>query len=141
MDKLLRFSFLSLFSILCGVAHADLPQTATWDFTNADVVTAAVALSGSTEASTIAAVENNGLLLTIEANGQTIRNNGNSIQTGNPVVFKVPVQGKKDEVTVVGYPGYFAYSIAGTDGCNLRRAFEVPSSHHQIRYCGQEIEV
>lgn len=123
MDKLLRFSFLSLFSILCGVAHADLPQTATWDFTNADVVTAAVALSGSTEASTIAAVENNGLLLTIEANGQTIRNNGNSIQTGNPVVFKVPVQGKKDEVTVVGYPGYFAYSIAGTDATEATTSY------------------
>ena len=115
MNKLLRFSLLSILSILCGVAHADLPQTATWDFTNAGVVDAAVALSGSTEAGTIAAVENNGLLLTIEANGQTIRNNSNSIQTGNPVVFKVPVQGKKDVVTVVGYPGYFAYSIAGTD--------------------------
>ena len=74
-----------------------LPITATWDFTNADIVAAATALSGKTEAGTI---ENNGLLLTVEANGQTIRDNGNSIQTGNPVVFKVPVQGKKDVVTV-----------------------------------------
>ena len=116
MNKLLRFSLLGLLSILCGVTHADLPQTATWDFTNADVVTATVALSGSTETGTIAAVENNGLLLTIEANGQTIRNNENSIQTGNPVVFKVPVQGKKDVVTVIGFSApYFAYSIAGTD--------------------------
>ena len=89
-----------------------LPITATWDFTDADIVAAAVALSGSTEAGTI---ESNGLALTVEANGQTIRDNGNSIQTGNPVVFKVPVQGKKDVVTVVGYPGYFAYSIAGVD--------------------------
>lgn len=123
MNKLLRFSFLSLLSILCGVAHADLPKTATWDFTNADVVAAAVALSGSTEASTIAAIENNGLLLTIEASGQTIRNNGNSIQTGNPVIFKVPVQGKKDVVTVVGYPGYFAYSIAGTDATEATTSY------------------
>ena len=89
-----------------------LPITATWDFTDADIVAAAVALSGSTEAGTI---ESNGLALTVEANGQTIRDNGNSIQTGNPVIFKVPVQGKKDVVTVVGYPGYFAYSIAGVD--------------------------
>ena len=53
--------------------------------------------------------------LYIDATGQTIRNNGNSIQTGNPVIFRVLVQGKKDVVTVVGYPGYFAYSIAGVD--------------------------
>ena len=115
MNKLLRYSLMSLLLIICGVAHAEFPLTATWDFTNANVVAAAVALSGSTETGQIKAIEDNGLLLTIEANGQTIRNNGNSIQTGNPVVFKVPVQGTKDVVTVVGYPGYFAYSIAGID--------------------------
>ena len=92
------------------------PITATWDFTNADVVAAAVALSGSTEPGTIKAVEDNGILLTVEANGQTIRDNSNSIQTGNGVVFKVPVQGKKDVVTVTGYSApYFAYSVAGVD--------------------------
>jgi hypothetical protein len=111
--KSLRLSLLSIFALLAAIAaRADLPVTATWDFTNSEVVAAVVAFSGETEAGTI---ENNGLSLTVEANGQTIRNNDNSIQTGNPVVFKVPVQGKKDEVTVVGYPGYFAYSIAGTD--------------------------
>ena len=116
MNKLLRYSMMSLLCIICGVAHAEFPQTATWDFTNANVVAAAVALSGSTETGQIKAVEDNGLLLTIEANGQTIRNNGNSIQTGNPVVFKVPVQGTKDVVTVVGYSApYFAYSINGVD--------------------------
>ena len=115
MNKLLRYSLMSLLLIICGVAHAEFPLTATWDFTNANVVAAAVALSGSTETGQIKAIEDNGLLLTIEANGQTIRNNGNSIQTGNPVVFKVPVQGTKDVVTVVGYPGYFAYAIAGID--------------------------
>ena len=87
-----------------------LPITATWDFANADVANAAAALSGIT-----GTLESNGLKLYIDATGQTIRNNGNSIQTGNPVIFRVPVQGKKDVVTVVGYPGYFAYSIAGVD--------------------------
>ena len=86
------------------------PITATWDFANADVANAAAALSGTT-----GTLESNGLKLYIDATGQTIRNNGNSIQTGNPVIFRVPVQGKKDVVTVVGYPGYFAYSIAGVD--------------------------
>lgn len=86
------------------------PITATWDFANADVANAAAALSGTT-----GTLESNGLKLYIDATGQTIRNNGNSIQTGNPVIFRVPVQGKKDVVTVVGYPGYFEYSIAGVD--------------------------
>ena len=86
------------------------PITATWDFANADVANAAAALSGIT-----GTLESNGLKLYIDATGQTIRNNGNSIQTGNPVIFRVLVQGKKDVVTVVGYPGYFAYSIAGVD--------------------------
>ena len=90
-------------------------KTATWDFTNADIVAAAVALSNSTEAGTVKALEDNGILLTIEANGQTIRNNGNSIQTAAGVVVKVPVQSIEDIVTVKGYPGYSYYSIAGGD--------------------------
>ena len=112
--KSLRLSLLSIFALLAAIAaRADLPVTATWDFTNSEVVAAVVAFSGETEAGTI---ENNGLSLTVEANGQTISDNGNSIQTGDPVVFKVPVQGKKDVVTVVGYSApFFAYSIAGTD--------------------------
>ena len=90
--------------------------TATWDFTNATVVEAVTALANTTEPGTIKAVEDNGLLLTVEANGKNIRNNGNSIQTGDGVVFKVPVQSNKDVVTVVGYAApYFAYSIGGID--------------------------
>ena len=103
-----------------GGSGTTFPITATWDFTNAETVAAVVAFSGSTEAGT---VENNGLKLTVEANGKTIRDNGNSIQTGDPVVFKVPVQGKKDVVTVVGYPGYFAYSIAGTDATEATTSY------------------
>ncbi len=100
-----------------------LPITGTWDFTNADVVAAVTALDKTTTPGTVKAVEDNGLLLTVEANGQTIRNNGNSIQTGDPVVFKVPVQGKKDVVTVVGYPGFFAYSIAGVDATEATTSY------------------
>ena len=106
---LLRLSTLWLVLVAVVTAKAE-SVTATWNFADADVANAAVALSGNS-----GTLEDNGLLLTVEASGQTIRNNGNSIQTGNPVVFKVPVQGKKDVVTVEGYPGYFAYSIAGVD--------------------------
>jgi len=97
-------------------SQPELPATATWNFTNADVVAAVTALSRTSTASYVKAIEDNGLLLTVEANGQIIRDNENSIQTGDGVVFKVPVQGKKDVVTVTGYSApYFAYSVAGTD--------------------------
>ena len=113
--QLLRLSTLCLMLMLTMVGKAETIK-ATWDFTNADVVTAVTALSDKSEAGTIEAVEKNGVLLTVEPNGQTIRNNGNSIQTGNPVVFKVPVISINDVVKVTGYSApYFAYSIAGTD--------------------------
>ena len=114
-NHLLRLGALCLTLMLTLVGKAET-KTATWDFTNADVVAAVTAITGTTEATTIKAVEDNGILLTVEANGQTIRNNGNSIQTGNPVAFKVPVVSINDVVTVTGYAApYFAYSINGVD--------------------------
>ena len=125
---LLRVSALCLMLMAAITGRAE-DVTATWDFTNANVVAAAVALSGTTEASTIKAVEDNGVLLTVEANGQTIRDNGNSIQTGNGVVFKVPVQSKEDVVTVVGFASpYFAYSIAGTDATEATTSYTAKAS-------------
>ena len=62
--NLLKYSLMSLFMMLCGnvvAQESDFPKTATWDFTNADVVAAAVALSGTTEAGTIAAIHQVGL--------------------------------------------------------------------------------
>ena len=112
---LLRFSTLCLLAMMALVGRAE-SITATWDFTNKDVVAEVTALSGKSEAGTVKAVENNGILLTVEANGQSIRDNGNSIQTGNGVVFKVPVVSINDVVTVTGYAApYFAYSINGVD--------------------------
>ena len=125
---LLRVSALC-FMLMAAITGRAEDVTATWDFTNANVVAAAVALSGTTEAGTIKAVEDNGVLLTVEANGQTIRDNGNSIQTGNGVVFKVPVQSKEDVVTVVGFASpYFAYSIAGTDATEATTSYTAKAS-------------
>ena len=141
--SLLRLKTLCLLLIAAVAAKAE-SVTATWNFTNADIVAAVTALNGTNEAGTVKAEEDNGLFLTVEANGQTIRNNGNSIQTGNPVVFKVPVQGKKDVVTVVGYPGYFAYSIAGTDATEATttytaKATDVAQGYVEIVSKGQYI--
>ena len=114
-NYLLRIGTLCLLLMLTLVGKAET-VTATWDFTNAEVVAAVTALSGKSEAGKIAAVEKNDVLLTVNANGQTIRDNGNSIQTGNGVVFQVPVLSINDVVKVTGFASpYFAYSIGGTD--------------------------
>ena len=114
MNKLLRFSLLSFLSILCGVAHADLPQTGTWDFSNADIMAATVALSASTQAGEVEAIEKNGLKMIVEANGASFRNNGNNIQVATGAVFKIPVMNAGDLVTVKGYPGYSKYTIGNS---------------------------
>ena len=122
-NHLLRIGTLCLLLMLTIVGKAET-VTATWDFTNADVVAAVTALSGKSESGTIESVEKNGVLMTVVPNGQTIRDNGNSIQTGNPVVFKVPVLSTNDVVKVTGYSApYFAYAIGGTD------ATEAVTSH------------
>jgi len=82
-----------------------------WDFGDEATMNAVMAYSGTTEAGT---VKNNGLTLTIEANGATFRNNGNNIQVRNGAVFKVPVQSTADQVSVSGYPGYSKFSIGNS---------------------------
>ncbi|MBQ8152871.1 MAG: hypothetical protein IJ069_04235 [Prevotella sp.] len=83
--------------------------TATWDFSNENVMAEAVALSASS--GTVKAVEDNGILLTVEANNATFRNNGNNIQVREGAVFKVPVKNAGDEVIVKGYPNYSSYTV------------------------------
>ena len=140
--NLLRFSTLCLLAMMAVVSKAETIK-ATWDFTNTEVVAAVTAFSGKSEAGTIEAVEKNGVLLTVEANGQTIRNNGNSIQTGDPVVFKVPVVSINDVVTVTGFGApYFAYSINGVDAteavtAHTATANEVAQGYVEIVNKGQ----
>ena len=92
--------------------------TGTWDYGNADVMAETMALSGSTAEGTVKAVEDNGLLMTVAANGASFRNNGNNIQVRKGAVFKVPVKSNEDVVTVEGYPSYSYYTIgASTEEC------------------------
>ena len=114
MKQLQRIGTICLLSILAMVSKAE-DITATWDFKDSTVVADIVALSKTTKASTIKAVEKNGILLTVEANGKVISKGKNCIQTGDSVVFKVPVKSKLDIVTVVGVDTAYAYSIAGTN--------------------------
>ena len=87
--------------------------TATWDYSDADVMAATVALSqGSGKVDDVA---KDGIKMTVEANGASFRNNGNNIQVQQGAVFKVPVQSTEDVVTVKGYPGYSYYTIGNSE--------------------------
>ena len=105
--------------IYCVTADIDkLPAadiTGTWDYANTDVMAETMALSGSATEGTVKAIEDNGLLMTVAANGATFRNNGNNIQVRKGAVFKVPVKSTEDVVTVYGYPGYSYYTIGNSE--------------------------
>ena len=88
--------------------------TGTWTYSNADVMAATMALSGSTEAGEVDAAEKNGLKMIVEANGASFRNNGNNIQVRTGAVFKIPVKNAGDLITVKGYPGYSYYTIGNS---------------------------
>lgn len=112
-------------------AAADVVQdvTGTWDYANADVMSATVALSGSTGSGTVDAIEGNGLVMTVEPNGASFRNNGNNIQVRSGAVFKVPVKSTDDVVTVKGYPNYSYYAIGNnTTELNNENTYKAKSS-------------
>ena len=110
--------FYSITVELSGNVNNIKKWVATWDYANADVMSETMALSSSAEAGTVKAVENNGILLTVEANEKTFRDNGNNIQVRSGAVFKVPVRSTRDVITVKGYPGYSYYKIGDSDELN-----------------------
>lgn len=112
--SLQRIASLWLICLLAGFAKAQ-DVTATWNFKDSAVVANVVAASNTTDAITVKAIEDNGILLTVEANGNAITKKTNSIETEDGVSFKVPVQSKIDTVYVAGVDTTFAYSVAGTD--------------------------
>ena len=131
----MRFSLFAFLLALCGglavsamlgkdakapVTKApEADKTATWDYSNATVMDETVALSGSTDAGTVKAVEDNGVVMTVLANGAAFRNNGNNIQVRSGAEFRIPVVTNEDIVTIKGYPGYSYYSISGGEEiCN-----------------------
>lgn len=122
MKQLQRIGAICLLSLMAIVSKAE-DITATWDFKDNTVVNDVVALSGSKKAGTINAIQKNGILLTLEANGKTIRKAKNGIETDDGVVFKVPVKSNIDIVTVVGVDTAYAYSIAGKNATKATTAY------------------
>ncbi|MBR6979703.1 MAG: hypothetical protein IKH88_07715, partial [Prevotella sp.] len=100
-------------SVVLNKALPEPDVTGTWDFGNADVMEATMALSQGS--GTVKAIEDNGILLTVESNGASFRNNGNNIQMRKGTVLKVPVKNAGDIVKVKGYPNYSYYTIGDND--------------------------
>ena len=105
----------------------------TWDYANAQVMEETMALSNSYEEGTVNAIEDNGLKMTVAANGAAFRNNGNNIQVRTGAVFKVPVKSTEDVVTVFGYPNYSYYTIGNSEeitntGTNPSTAYTAKNS-------------
>ena len=109
--------------------------TGTWTYSNEDVMTATMALSGSTEAGEVEAVEKNGLMMVVEANGASFRNNGDNIQVRSGAVFKIPVKNAGDLVTVKGYPNYSYYTIGNsTEELNNENTYTAKRSDAEAGY-------
>lgn len=110
---------------------AEVEKTATWDFGNKAVMDETIALSGSAEAGTVKAAEDNGVEMTVISNGATFRNNGNNIQVRKGAEFRVPVVTTEDIVTVKGFPGYSYYSIS--DGEENQNNSDNPTTTYKAK--------
>ena len=104
--------------------------TATWDYANAAVMEATMALSGTTEAGTVKSIEHEDVFMAVEANGATFRNNGNNIQVRKGAVFKIPVKNAGDIVTVKGYPNYSYYTI-GSNATEITNTQDNPITEYK----------
>ena len=101
--------------------------TATWDFVKNCANLAPKAEGGAYTATTMASdVES--IEMTIVYNGGQIKNNDNSYYVGTGVEMQIPVKNVGDEVTVVGYPGYFHYSIAGVEAENQTTTYKAKAT-------------
>lgn len=109
--------------------------TATWDYSDADIMAATMAFSGSSEVGEVEAKEKNGLKMTVVANGVTFRNNGNNIQVRSGAVFKIPIKNAGDLITVKGYPNYSKYTIGNsTEVLTNENSYKAKASDAQAGY-------
>lgn len=109
--------------------------TGTWDYSDADIMAATMAFSGSSEVGEVEAKEKNGLKMTVVANGVTFRNNGNNIQVRSGAVFKIPIKNAGDLITVKGYPNYSKYTIGNsTEVLTNENSYKAKASDAQAGY-------
>ena len=107
--------------------------TATWDFVKncANLDTKA---NGGAYTETTMVSDVDGISMTIVYNGGQIKNNDNSYMIGKDVEMQIPVKHAKDLVTVVGYPGYFHYSVGGVEATEQTTSYQAKASDAEKGY-------
>jgi len=107
-------------TIIQQEASGDKPEPvtedclATWDFEHNCAQLAPKSESGAYTAETMSS-DVKDIEMTIDYNGGQIKNNDNSYYVSQGVEMQIPVKNAGDVVTVTGYPGYYSYSVAGTE--------------------------
>ena len=119
-----------------AVETIDVPKdvTGTWNFGDANMQNAINAFSGSNESGEVESLEKNGLKMIVEANGASFRPNGDNMQIRTGAVMKIPVKNAGDLITVVGYPGYSYYTIAGGQELKDENTYKAKLSDVQAGY-------
>lgn len=105
------FPYIKVVQLESASAPAGTERVATWDFTT--MAANAVNIQGKT-----GKVDSNvsALSLDVDAtNNGKLTTRGSDAQFNNGTVIKVPVRSAGDIVTVVSYPGYHNYKVAGVD--------------------------
>ncbi|MCM1520867.1 MAG: pectinesterase family protein [Lachnoclostridium sp.] len=117
-----------------AIAPVTETTTATWDFSNSTVMDATMAFSGSTAEGTVACGENNGIEMTVLANGASFRDNNGNIQVRSGAEFRIPVATTEDVVTVKGYPNYSYYTISGVAATEAETSYKAKYSDVERGY-------
>jgi hypothetical protein len=103
--------------------------TGTWDYSNEAVMTATLAAANGNTDVSVPAIENNGLVMLVNAHGASFRNNnGTNIQVREGAEFKVPVKSTEDIVTVKGYPGFSSYTIGNSETLSDENTYKAKNS-------------
>ncbi len=102
-------------------------MTATWDFVHNCANLASKSEGGAYTAETMVS-DVEGISMKIVYNGGQIKNNDNSYYVGTGVEMQIPVKNAGDLVTVVGYPGYFHYSVGGVEAENQTTEYKAKAS-------------
>ncbi len=130
--NLLRMSMLCLLAMMALVGKAQGDVAALWDFKNVNPSTLKdMSFQGTTGtvASTIEGIE-----LYVDATNGKLHQRDNDAQFNSGTIIRVPVKSAGDEVTVVSYPGYHNYTVAGTAAANDTETYKAVAADAKAGY-------
>ena len=108
---LLRLGTMCLLLVAAMVSRAE-SVTAVWDFQNVNPSTLADEAKIEKKTGEVSSTVE-GIKLFVDATNGKLSQRASDAQFNTNTIIRVPVQSKKDVVTVVSYPGYHNYTIAG----------------------------